>query len=466
MLHKTLVKNVFLPLSLARNGELAQLRYLAEFERTQWLSADELRAIQWRRLHALLRHAYQHCPFYRDRFRAAGVHPDEFRDLDDLRVLPILEKQDIQQQAERMIAEGWPERDLLVNQTGGSTGTPIRFFLSRDRKCSRAAATWRHNRWAGWDIGDRAAVLWGAPVDRPAESLRSRLRGWLLAEPLWLDTGCLTEEALHRFVVELHRQRPRVILAYARSAVLFAQFLRDQKIRVPSPQALVTSAEMLEDADRELIQSVFGAPVFNRYGCREVSVLASECSAHQGLHVMAEGLYLEIETPRGPAKAGEMGSILVTDLFNRAMPLIRYRIGDLGTWATGSCPCGRALPRLARLNGRVTDFLVGSDEQLVSGVFLATYVVAQRPSLGRVQILQEESGAIVYRIVPGPSFDPVEDVQYLCATTRRYLGERIPVTVERVESLSSEASGKFLFSRSRASPRFLNPVSHQEVTTG
>jgi phenylacetate-CoA ligase len=463
MLYRTLVKHCFFPLSLARNGELAQLRYRREFERTQWLGEEELRALQWRRLHALLLHAYRKCPFYAARFRQVGVHPEEMRDLNDLRVLPPLEKADIQRYGPDMIASDWPEADRIVNQTGGSTGTPIRFHLSRDRKCSRAAATWRHNAWAGWDVGDRTAVLWGAPVDKPADTWRARLRRWFLAEPLWLDTGCLTEQSLRAFAVTLQRHRPTAILAYARAAVLFAKFLRDQGLSIPAPRGLVTSAEVLEDDDRRLLEEVFGAPVFNRYGCREVSVIASECPAHAGLHVMGEGLYLEIETPRGPARPGEVGSILVTDLLNHAMPLIRYRIGDLGSWAAGKCACGRGLPRLEKVSGRVTDFLVGTGDQLVSGVFLATYVVAQRPSLGQVQIRQDEPGVIVYRIVPGPAFDPVADEEYLRQTTRRYLGAGVRVGVERVESLPTEPSGKFLFSRSSVVPGFLKLAAEKEV---
>ena len=180
---------------------------------------------------------------------------------------------------------------------------------------------------------------------------------------------------------------------------------------------------MLENGDRALLEEVFGCPVFNRYGCREVSVMASECPAHCGLHVMAEGLYLEIETPNGPAAPGEMGAILVTDLLNGAMPLIRYRIGDLAAWAEGPCPCGRGLPRLRSVAGRVTDFLVGADGRLVSGVFLATYVVAQRPSLGQVQIRQDKAGAVTYRVRPGRDFDPIADGEYLREATRRHLGD-------------------------------------------
>jgi phenylacetate-CoA ligase len=451
-----LVRHVFFPLSLWRSGELAQLRFLKEFERSQFLPEAEMRALQWRRLQALLHHAYCECPFYRERFRQAGATPDDLHRLEDLRVLAPLEKRDLQERGSDMVARSWPRDDLIRNQTGGSTGTPVAFYLSRERKCSRAAATWRHNRWAGWDIGDRTAVLWGAPADRPQDSWRGRLRGLLLREPFWLDAGRITEETLSGFHERLLRERPAILLAYARAAVLFARYLEARRLTAWSPRAIVTSAEVLEDEDRALLERTFGCPVFNRYGCREVSVIASECPAHDGLHVMAEGLYLEIETPDGAARPGQVGSILVTDLLNHAMPLIRYRIGDLGSWAEGPCRCGRGLPRLRQVAGRVTDFLVGCSGQLVSGVFLATYVVAQRPSLGQVQIHQERAGAVCYRIRPGPQFDPAGDRAYLERETRRHLGEGAEVTTQLVESLPAEPSGKFLFSRSTVAPDFLS----------
>jgi phenylacetate-CoA ligase len=454
-LYRRLVRDVFLPLSLWRAGETAQLRYQREFERTQFLPAEELRQLQWRRLRALLTHAHDQCPFYRERLERAGLDPGDLRGPEDLRALPPLEKRDLQQQGERMVARDWPRDDLIRNQTGGSTGTPVTFYLSRDRKCSRAAATLRHNRWAGWEVGDRAAVIWGAPRDRPAGGWRSRLRGLLLADPLWLDTAALSEETLAAFHAALWRTRPRVIQAYARAAVLFARYLEASGLRVPAPHSLVTSAEVLEDDERALLERAFGCPVFNRYGCREVSVVASECPAQAGLHVMAEGLYLEIETPAGPAAPGQMGSVLVTDLLNGAMPLIRYRIGDLAAWAPGECPCGRSLPRLERVAGRVTDFLVGGDGRLVSGVYLATYVVAQRPSLGQVQIHQDRPGALVYRLKPGPAFDPEADRRYLEDATRAHLGPRAEAAVEVVAELPAAPSGKFLFSRSSVTPEFL-----------
>ncbi|MFQ3592866.1 MAG: phenylacetate--CoA ligase family protein, partial [Gemmataceae bacterium] len=328
-LQAKLARNLFYPLALVKAGEAATLRYQREFDRSQYVSADELRELRWRRLQALLRHAYASCPFYRQRMKSVGLHPDEVRDESDLGRLPPLEKSDIQRHGADLIACGWPTHDLIRNQTGGSTGTPITFFLSRDRKCSRAAATVRHNRWAGYDVGDSAAVLWGAPRDRPTQGWRSRLRNWALAEPLWLDAAHLSEASLRGFRETLCRRRPEILQAYARVLVLFARYLEYHRLDVPRPRGIISSAEVLEEADRALVERVFGCRVFNRYGCREVSVVASECEAHNGLHLMAEGLYVEIETPHGPAQPGEIGSVLITDLLNYAMPLIRYRIGDM-----------------------------------------------------------------------------------------------------------------------------------------
>ncbi|MFO0842181.1 MAG: hypothetical protein U0797_07230 [Gemmataceae bacterium] len=414
---------------------------------------------------AVLTHAYDRCPYYRRSFEKAGVRPGDLRSPDDLRALPALEKRDIQQEGADMVARGWPGRDLIRNQTGGSTGAPVTFYLCRDRKCSRAAATLRHNRWAGWEVGDAAAVIWGAPRDRPGEGLRARLYGSLLREPLWLDTACLTEGAMERFRLAMGRHRPKVIQAYARSIVLFARWLEATGREPFRPASLVTSAEVLEDDDRDLLERVFGCRVFNRYGCREVSVIASECEAHQGLHVMAEGLYVEVETPAGPARPGEVGSVLVTDLLNPAMPLIRYRIGDMASWAAGPCPCGRHLPRFEKVAGRVTDFLVGADGRLVSGVYHATKVVAHRPSQGQVRLLQERAGHVVYQVVPGPGFDPVADGEYLHRATRDHLGEGATAGVEPVAGLAAAPSGKFVFSQSRVAPAFLAGEGAKPVTS-
>jgi phenylacetate-CoA ligase len=174
---------------------------------------------------------------------------------------------------------------------------------------------------------------------------------------------------------------------------------------------------------------------------------------------MAEGLYVEVVRGTRHARPGEPGAILVTDLLNFAMPLIRYRIGDTGVWADGPCRCGRGLPRLACVTGRVSDFVVGPDGRVVAGLWLLHTLVAHRVSLGQVQIRQQRPGQVCYRVKPGHGFDPAADLAYVERETRRYLGEGTAVECELVDELRAEPSGKFLFCHSSVTPDFLKPAA-------
>jgi len=434
-------------------GEAKRLRFLAEYERTQYLSREQLERLQADRLSELLRYANENCPFYRKRFAEAGFDPAQpVADPTEIRGIPPLEKSEIQENLETINARGFSSRDITVDQTGGSTGQPIRFQIDSCRMESRTAAMMRHDRWAGLGFGCRSAVIWGAPRDKAANTLKSRIRRKIIGEILWLDTGNLTEQRMLDFNRQLLRFRPNIFVAYANSIVFLARFYRAHGIQPYSPKSIISSAEVLSPEGRILVEEVFRAPIFNRYGCREVSVIASECEAHSGMHVMSEGLLVEIVRQNRPVSDGDVGEILVTDLLNRAMPLIRYRVGDAARWISSDCACGRGLPRISSLDGRVTDFLTGTDGQMVSGVFIATYVLAQRPSLGRVQLVQEFVGKVTYFIAPASNFNRQEDLSFLEQSTHKYLGTDTEVRFEIVDDLAIESSGKYRYCKSSVDP--------------
>jgi phenylacetate-CoA ligase len=416
--------------------------------RSEYLERETVCQLQFNRLKKLLRHADENCGFYRSRFKSCEFDALKFNDLGRFSSVVPLTKSDTQNHVSTMVASNSPRKDLIENFTGGSTGEPLRLFYDRLRHESRIGATMRHDAWAGRRCGDRTAFFWGAPVDAPHASLRSRVRRWLEGQQLWLNTGNLKVDDFPEFNRRLKKFQPSIIIAYANSLALFARFLKASNIPAYSPNAIITSAEVLTDESRALIQETFGCPVFNRYGCREVSVIASECEQHDGLHVMAEGLYVEVVDGEGkPVAEGETGDILVTDLLNYGMPLIRYRIGDRGSWAPGDCACGRGLPRLRSIAGRVTDFVVGSDQQLISGPFLTMYVVARRPTLGRVQIIQSRLGHVRFRVCPGNGFDLEADKNYLFNAMRKYVGP-LEMDLEIVAEIPPERSGKLLFCKS------------------
>ncbi|MCC6493233.1 MAG: phenylacetate--CoA ligase family protein [Pirellulales bacterium] len=447
------IRRIVHPLHLAHNGHYAQERYLREYERTQYLPFEEVQRLQLRRLQKRLRHAYLHCRYYREQWDQAGLHPDDIQRLDDLASFPILTKADIQRDRDAMIADDMPASSMRLDHTGGSTGAPISYYQSWDVHCSRMAATRRHDRWAGYQLGDRSAWVWGAPRDLPPDTFKSRLRRKLIDRTLYLDTAHFTAGRMEAFSARLREHRPKVIFAYARALAHLAGHLREAGLEVYRPASIITSAEMLSDDDRAVIQQVFQCPVFNRYGCREVGVIASECQEHAGLHTMAEGLYIEVVVGDRPARPGELGKILITDLLNFAMPLIRYEIGDMGCWDPAPCPCGRGLPRLKGVAGRVTDFVVGPDGRLVSGVFLATYVVAKRPTLGQVQIWQTAPGTLTYKIAPRDGAPTSSaDLDFLRTSTAKYVGAGTETRFEFVDELKPEPSGKFIFCRSTVDP--------------
>jgi phenylacetate-CoA ligase len=457
-IYQRLVRDVLYPLDRWRSGDAKELRYLTEFEHTQYLSFEQLRQLTFERVKHILTLAFEHCPFYQRQFKSAGVSPSDLRILEDLHAFPVLEKRQIQQFRDELIADNCSHDQLIANLTGGSTGTPLSFFVSRDRIHSRSAATWRHNRWAGLDIGDRAAAIWGAARDAPPATWKHRLRNLTIDRMIYLNTAQISEARLRSFDHALKRFRPKVIVAYARSIALFARYLRSHGMDAYQPYSIVTSAEVLEPTERSLIEDVFGCPIFNRYGCREVSVISSECREHNGMHTMAEGLHVEVMCGDRPARSGELGTVLITDLLNFGMPLIRYRIGDMAVPAEGPCPCGRVLPRLQRVEGRVTDFLVASDgTTLVSGAVLTVAVVARRPTLGQVQICQEAPGRVLFKIAPpdGRHASPA-DLQFLESETRHYLGTTTKVEFEFVEAIASEPSGKHIFCRSSAACDFVD----------
>jgi phenylacetate-CoA ligase len=437
-------------------GETDRARFLAEFERSQYEAPDDIRSRQDDLLRTLLRYALRNNEFYRQRLQAAGVQA--IGEDDDVRAtlakLPPLEKREIQSHGPQMISRGYPPETLIRNQTGGSTGEPIRFWADRSRYEARVAGMMRHDRWAGHRIGYSAAYVWGAPQDAPSKSWKARLRNRLLGGQLWLDTSAITEAGMQAFNARLKEFRPRTIIAYAGALAALARYLKDRGLAAFQPQGIITSAEVLTENGRRVIEEVFGCPVYNRYGCREFSVVASECSRHEGLHLMAEGLLVEVDSRPGEAGPKLRGDLLVTDLRNLAMPMVRYRIGDFGELAEDVCRCGRGLPLLKSVEGRVTDFLVGASGQLVSGVFLATYVVAQRPSLGEVQIVQERAGQALFRVRAGKSYAPDADNAFLRDAGTRFLGAGAVVDVELVSDLERTASGKRRFSISRALPEY------------
>jgi phenylacetate-CoA ligase len=444
-IHQRLVEKVLYPL-LARYHGSRELHVMHSLIRSERFSAEELHLLRLDRLRAILRHAEYYVPFYKRRFAAVGFNIKDFKDFGDLQQLPILTKADIQQHRDELISSYYERKDIVENRTGGSTGSPLVFYHNKERLDSRQGATLRHNLWAGYRIGCKAAVIWGHQSDLSLfTSTKARVRKRLIDRTLIVDAASFSEESLHAFIRRYKSFKPDVILSYANSLAALVEYCIEQKVELPSPQSIITSAEVLTPENRELIESYFRAPIFDRYGCREVSIIASECEAHEGLHINAENLYLEFINDHGQVPPGEMGRVIVTDLGNYAFPFIRYEIGDLGSPAAGACSCGRVLPLMKMVAGRTSDFLVATDGRRVSGTALTILLAAKVPGVRQVQIIQKELHQLVFRLVTDPSFGPNSE-NLIRKQVAHFFGGEMGFSLEFVKEIPKEASGKYRFS--------------------
>jgi len=438
-------KHIFFSLRVWRENSTL-LEHLKAFEQSQYLSPDKIRVMQFERLRSLLKHASANCPFYTRRFNEAGFNPKKMQSLDDLYKLPVLTKKDIQRYATDMKATNLDPTDILPDQTGGSTGSPLHFFLNQDRVFSRNAAAIRHDRWTGWDIGMKSAYLWGHRGDIRTGGLKARLNQILVDRRLILDTSNITTDKLAQFDTTLQKYRPYVYVAYANSIYLFARYLESRNSTAHHrPQAIITSAEVLDPTQRELIEKVFECKVYNRYGCRETSIIASECDRHTGMHICAEALYVEILTKNGPAKRNELGKIVITDLLNYGMPFIRYQIEDIGFPIAETCSCGRGLPLLDISGGRTTDFLITPDGIIVSGASLTIFLIANTPGIAQAQLIQHTKDEIIFKIVKKEGFGD-NSIKFLQQEFPKFFGNKMKYHLEFVDHIPVEASGKYRFS--------------------
>ena len=428
-----------------RSRHLADLRFL---ERSQYDSPAEVRARQLAMLRVALKHAYDTVPYYRTAWDAAGVRPEDVATLDDLARLPVLTKADIRGHNDALVSTAFDRATLRVKTTSGSTGVPLKIHLDERGAQWKTAATLRADEWSGWRRGERVAKVWGNP-EYKHHGLRGRVVNAVVDRANYLDTIQLNDDRIREFVTALRRHRPGLIFGHAHSLYLVACRLKAMKVDDIRPHGVISTAMPLHGWQRTVIEQVFGVPATNRYGCEEVSLIACECERHAGLHVAAESVYTEVEPD---------GRLLVTDLSNFAMPLIRYRIGDVVTTTAAPCPCGRGLPLLATVEGRDADYVLTPAGNLISGISLTENFATQIPGTAQLQIVQETRTRLLLRLVKDDQFTEASR-RKIAALVLDLFGPTMTVETEFVDAIAQEASGKYRFCVSHVATDHLRGLS-------
>lgn len=424
---------------LLRNGP-AFRRMLSDLERSQWFSEDEFLWLQRARLAKLVEHCYTKVPYYRSIMRERDLKPEDIRAPEDLKKLPFLTKDIVREKAHEFVREDLGRRRVYVGVSSGSTGTPLKTI--RDSYCVNfeQASMWRQWRAAGLSFGFRRATLRADPVvpmeqREPPFWRHNRSENQLILSPFHLSrdrTPC--------YVAALKAFRPAALQAIPSAAY----FLAAEMLEIGESldlECVLTGSEPLYPSHRKTIERAFGCEVFDFYGQSERVCFAMECPEHTGLHLAPEYGITELADPGWDA--GGLREVVATGLNNWAMPLVRYRTGDLVEPLTDECPCGRKMPLLGPIEVRVGGAILLPDGRFLPWVLLnlSVYGLAE---VRKTQFVQESIDRLVVRIVPGDRFTG-SDRETLIANIKRYVGEDVRVDLELVEDIPREKSGKYRF---------------------
>lgn len=425
-------------------------RYYEDFKQSQWLSSSAIREYQEQKLRRLVTHAYFHVPFYRELFDRERLRPEDIQTIEDLHKLPIINKHVIRDNLYLgFLSNNHSKKELQRVQTSGSTGEPFEVFAEKKQLEMRWAGTQRALEWTGYRFGDRQVRFWHKYLGmKPIEILKERIDAFLTRRK-FIPAYEIADRNILSYISSVMRFRPVLLDGYAESFNMLAHFLRKHtegglKWKGHKPKGIMSSAQTLPLESRCIIEDTFQCGVFDKYGSREFAGgIAYQCEEREGYHVVAECNIVEVQKDGRPAAPGEVGELVITDLNNYAMPLIRYKIGDLAVAHDSSkpCPCGRGLPLIGSIQGRVQAVVVGTQNQFVPGTFFNRVFFKHHDAIRQYQVIQERFGELTLRIVRAALFH--EGVlEEIFRDIKSHMGEDLKIEVEYVERIPLGKTGK------------------------
>lgn len=436
-MHTTISKYLFYyPVTLLKGERV--LKYLSQYEKFQYLSRDVIEARQFKYFKLLLKYAVEKSPYYKKIFKENDINLNEIKSLEHINYLPYLTKEllvDYRQEIETV------KKGIFISRktTGGSTGQAVTLLKNPDALARERAATARSYEWAGVGIGDAQARFWGTPLYQK-DRVKSKIVDFI-ANRRRYSAFAFDNETMQKYYRDISIFCPKYLYGYASFIKDFSLFVLNSGLRLPSSvKAVITTSEVLTQYMREIIESSLGVRVFNEYGCGEVGSIAHECE-FGSLHVMEENLIVEVDNK---GRTDGVGEIVVTDLFNYATPLIRYRIGDFATIKKERCECGRELISFENIHGRAYDCIVSPNGKVFHPELIMYIFEDIKDRLGGIkqfQVIQKSLDKILIKLVLSGSF--TEEMKELIKNQLiEKIESEIDINFEFVDSISREKSGK------------------------
>ncbi len=421
-------------------GKKEIFKRLEILNKTQYYNDDKLKELQWDKLKKLIKHSYETVPYYRSLLDSNGIKPDSINSYDDYRKIPILTRKQISENRDLLISKEYKIEDLKKASSSGSTGEPLALYHTSDFKLWAKAHQLRNYNWCGgYEIGDRFALLWGSEIYFKLKTYLDMFENKLMNR-IEFNTFRLNEKYLLDMCKKLSKFKPKLISSYPSSLLFMSEVMLKHNINV-SPAAIQTTSETLTQIDRKIISERFNCKVMDKYGSRETNVIACECEEQMGMHINIENTFVEFLRDGKPVKPGEIGEIVVTNLNNYGMPLIRYAIGDLGIPLEEKCKCGRTLPLMRQLNGRESDIITTVNGDMIDSYFFS-YLLQDFKEIAYFQIVQTTLKDITLNLVMNKEIEKKNFESKITEKINFFTNNSFDIHYEYVDNIPIEKSGK------------------------
>ncbi len=430
------------------------------FEQSQWWSLDKLKVYQADKLKKLIRYVYENVPYYGDLMRKHYLSPRDIKCVEDLRKLPILNKDIIRKNSKKILSNDFSDQRASLARTGASTGEPLVFYLDKEATDMAWATFLRFLKWTGYEWGDKMAYFWRTPDSlKKTGNWYQNFIDWYIfhyvSKMRHFDAFKMNDNYFVDYARRLRKYKPEIIKGYPSALIYFTNYCISHNIQDIQPKAIITTAEPISKREKILLKETYSCDVFDQYGFGEIFCVSFECEKHDGLHINTEHCIAEIVDDNGnEVKVGQEGRIVVTDLDNYMMPFIRYECGDIGSLKEGSCSCGRNLPMMNHVNGRVFGLIRGINGNVVHGEFFANLL----QNLGWYEAYGLMQFEVVQKTIEGfdcnfvcsilPDKKAIEDFKDSC---RQYFGN-MKINVEFVDYIPTTPAGKRRNTRSEIDP--------------
>lgn len=438
-MYAKLLQQVFMPIYEIIKGKNLLQNINRYQDHLSW-SPEQLKAHQWNELQKLLKHAYENTTFYPELWAKAGIKSvDDIKSMADFEKLPVVTKDDISKHYYDLVAKNF--NNNIKKATGGSTGQPFRFELNIDSNTRREAIMWRGYGWLGAGLGEKTLYLWGADIGQPTKlkALKNNLYHAFYNRKM-LNSFAMNANNMNDYVVDINNYRPRALVSYVNPLYELAKYILENKLSVFSPATILTGAEPLHDFQRDVIEKAFNCNVYNTFGCREFMLMSAECKEHKKLHINTDHLVVETIADNGEVVTEESGDLVITDLYNYGMPLIRYVNGDRATLINSTCDCANPLPIMKSIDGRKLDIIKTPSGKKIPGE-LFPHLFKEFENITRFQVKQSKIDELDITMIVNHTLSSA-DQEKMMSEINKYADNELTLHLNFVDDIPLTVSGK------------------------